>query len=624
MTTGARRPAVRPFRLRAVLFDFDGTLTIPGQLDFAAIKHEVGCPPQELVLEWIEALPAGPQQDDALAALARFELAGATTSAPNEGAEDLVDDLRALGLKIGVLTRNGLAAVERALASFTRLTAGEFDVVLTRDDHVRPKPAPDGVLHAADLMGVAPGETLVVGDYVLDIIAGHTAGAVTAYVTNLGARVEGAHEAIPANADAATIGAVAPGAEAAAPGAEAGVPGAEAGVPGADGCPEGAPCDFVVHSLGGLREIVLLGLPLPEGKLPNDLLRRHLESLPATDGAVLVAAGVGEDVAALDVRGIETIVAHGDPITLASGELGRFAVLVNANDIAASGAEPRWLLTTILLPAGTTPSQALALLGELADAAAAQGVTIIGGHTEVTGAVSRPVVAATTIGVVRRSDLREKRAVRAGDRVLLTKGLAVEGAALLARELGERLRALGMSDAELNACRDLLGQVSIVPEARLAAGFAGVRAMHDVTEGGLATAVQELAAATGRTATVDIDRVPVLPEASRLCGLLGADPLGLIGSGSLLICCDPAETQALVERLAEAGIAAADIGGFGATGASAKPEESPTPGDAVEPIGDAVPTGVVIAFDRGRPVPWPEYAVDEAARILAEDGGRPV
>ena len=100
----------------------------------------------------------------------------------------------------------------------------------------------------------------------------------------------------------------------------------------------------------------------PHGKLPNELLARHLSSLAATDDAVLVPAGVGEDVTALDVGGVDTLVAHGDPITLTSGELGRYAVLVNANDIAASGAEPRWLLTTVLLPTGTTPSQALALL----------------------------------------------------------------------------------------------------------------------------------------------------------------------------------------------------------------------------------------------------------------------
>jgi len=582
MQTETHKHGPRRFRLRAVLFDFDGTLTVPGALDFAAVKREVGCPEDELVLEWIEALPAGRRRDEALAALARFELAGAAASAPNDGAEALVDDLRRLGLKVGVLTRNGLAAVERALAGFARLTSRDFDVVLTRDEHVAPKPAPDGVLHAADLMGVPAAETLVVGDFLLDMVAGRAAGAVTAYLTNAspgrgeGGGAPGGHDAAPFEGDAAPL---------------------------ADGCPEGGACDFVVHRLDEVRGIVRLGLPLPAGKLPNDLLRRHLDAFEVTDAAVLVAAGVGEDVAALDVEELETIVAHGDPITLASDDVGRFAVLVNANDIVASGADPRWLLTTVLLPPGTTPSQALALLGELADAAAAQGVTIIGGHTEVVDAVTRPVVAATTIGVVRRSDLREKRAALPGDRIVLTKGLAVEGAALLARELGERLRVLGMSDAELAACRDLLDQVSVVPEARIAAGFAGVRAMHDVTEGGLATALRELAAATGRDVVVHVELVPVLPEAARLCALLRADPLGLIGSGSLLICCDPAETAALVSRLAGAGIAAADIGELGATtGAS------------------AASGGAVSALYRGRPAPWPEFAVDEAARVLADAG----
>jgi hydrogenase expression/formation protein HypE len=561
----------RPFRLRAVLFDFDGTLTVPGALDFAAIKREVGCPADALLLEWIEALPAESRRDEALAALARFELAGAAASAPNVGAEALVDELRALGLKVGVLTRNGLAAVERALAGFADLTTGGFDVLLTRDDRVPPKPAPDGVLHAAGLMGVLPAETLVVGDYVLDMLAGRAAGAVTAYLTN---------------------------------------------APGEDDCPDHAACDFVVQRLDELPDIVRLGLPLPAGKLPNDLLRRHLDSLEVTDDAVLVAAGVGEDVAALDVDGVDTIVAHGDPITLAGDDIGRFAVLVNANDIAASGAEPRWLLTTVLLPEGTTPSQALALLGELADAAAAQGVTIVGGHTEVVGAVTRPVVAATTIGVVRRGELRDKRAALPGDRIVLTKGLAVEGAALLARGLGERLRALGMSDAELAACRDLLDRVSVVPEARIAAGFAGVRAMHDVTEGGLATALRELASATGRDVVVHRDRVPVLPEAGHLCALLGVDPLGLIGSGSLLICCDPAEAGELIGRLAGAGIAAANIGELDAAG----DEPGAAGGAGGASAASAMSGAAVTAMSGGRRAPWPEFAVDEAARVLAEAG----
>ena len=314
---------------------------------------------------------------------------------------------------------------------------------------------------------------------------------------------------------------------------------------------------------------------------------------------MLVPAGIGEDVTALDIGGADTLVAHGDPITLSSRELAAYAVLVNANDIAASGGVPRWLLTTVLLPTGITASQALALLADLGAAAASVDVALVGGHTEVSDAVTRPVVSATMLGTMRRADLRDKREARPGDQVVLTKALAVEGTALLAEELDERLRALGMDERELEACRDLLSRMSIVPEARIAAGFAGVRAMHDITEGGLATAVRELAVACGHGIVVHRERVPLLPETRRLCELLGADPLGLIASGSLLVCCRPDETEPLLRALAGEHIAATVIGEVSERGAG------------------------VSALERGLPAPWPEFAADEAARLLAGPGGGP-
>jgi hydrogenase expression/formation protein HypE len=543
----------RPFRLRAVLFDFDGTLTRPGALDFAAIKRELGCPPERFVLEWVRDLADGPERRRALGALERFELDAAAASAPNEGAEDLVLRLRDLGVAVGILTRNGRVAVDAALRRFPSLAPKDFDVILTRDDGLAPKPAPDGVVHAARVMGARPGETLVVGDYLLDVQAGRAAGAVTAYLVNGGGGVRDVENAVPDAAD----------------------------------------CDFVVGRLEELDDVVRLGLPLPAGKLPNGLLAAFLSGVAAGDPALLVPPAIGEDVAVLELGGAELLVVHGDPITLGGDSVGEAAVLVNANDIAAAGAEPRWLLATVLLPPGTTPSEALAELRDLAAAAAADGLTLAGGHTEVTAAVTRPVVSLTALGTLPRAELRDKRAVRPGDRVVLTKALAVEGTALLAVELGERLRELGMTAAELEECVALSPQRSIVPEARVARRFAGVHAMHDVTEGGLATALRELAAATGRGVLVERERVPVSEATRRVCDLLAADPLGLIASGSLLICCDPGEAAALTDALAAAGIAAADIGEVTGEGAG------------------------VAALERGRPAPWPEFATDEVARLLA-------
>jgi len=555
---------IRPFRLRAVIFDFDGTLTRPHALDFPALKSAIGCPPDRFVLEWILALPDGAQRQTALDALERFELAGAAGSEPNEGAEELVQRLHAAGLKVGVLTRNGRAAVELALARFAHLGPAAFDVVVTRDDEAAPKPAPDGVLHAAAAMGVPPEETLMVGDYVLDVEAGRAAGAVTAYLTN------GGHA------------------------------GRAESVAGADGHaeevqPHPAACDFVVRSLAELDDVVRLGLPLPPGKLPNDLLAAHLGDAGGRDAdpAVLVPAGVGEDVVALDIAGQTTLVAHGDPITLTGGEVGRFAATVNANDIATAGAEPRWLLATVLFPPDTTPSQALALLDDVAAAAREQGTAVVGGHTEITDAVTRPVVSVTALGTLPRAALRDKRDIRPGDHVVLTKAIAVEGTAILAVEAAARLQALGMTAAELEECRGLLPLMSVTPEARIAAGFAGVRAMHDVTEGGLATALRELSQAGGHGLDVDRGAVPILPQTARVCALLDADPLGLIASGSLLICCLPHESGRLVQELGAAGIRATVIAEVGARGAGVR------------------------AFSGGRPAPWPSFPADEAARLLA-------
>ncbi len=552
----AARPKRRPFRLRAVLFDFDGTLTHPGALDFAAVKREVGCPPDQFVLEWILSLEDDERRAAATLALERFELAAAEASAPNEGAEELVRWLREQGLRTGVLTRNGRSAVDRALRRFTALTPADFDVIVTRDDaHLAPKPSPDGVLHAAAAMGVAPEETLVIGDFVLDAQAGRAAGAVTVYLVTHG---------VPDDGEAAE--------------------------------PHPDDCDFVLARLAELRDVVRLGLPLPQGKLPNDLLAGFLADAAGDDPALLVPPGVGEDAAVVELGGSDVLVVHGDPITLGGGDPGKAAVLVNANDIAAAGAEPRWLLATVLLPPATTPSQALAILDGLAAAAARSAVTVVGGHTEVTDAVTRPVISLAALGTVDHAGLKDKRSARRGDRVLLTKQLAMEGAALLAEELGERLRDLGMGADELAACRALQEHVGILPEARVASGFAGVRAMHDVTEGGLATALRELSAATGHGVIVHRDRIPISRETGRVCRLLGADPLGLIASGSLLVCCDPAEAPGLLVAFDEAGILATDIGELTEEGAG------------------------VAALERGRPAPWPAFTTDEAARLLSRHG----
>jgi HAD superfamily hydrolase (TIGR01509 family) len=169
---------------RAVLFDFDGTLTKPGAIDFAALRQLLGCPPKVPILEFIDSLGSPEARREAHLALNEFELAAARASVPNDGAEELVRRLARAGIACGILSRNSLGSIREALKRFSEIGVGDFPVIITREDEGRPKPHPDGVHRAAELFGVAPGEMLVVGDYVFDIEAGKAAGAATAFLSN--------------------------------------------------------------------------------------------------------------------------------------------------------------------------------------------------------------------------------------------------------------------------------------------------------------------------------------------------------------------------------------------------------------------------------------------------------
>jgi len=169
-------------RVKGILFDFDGTLTIPGALDFPAIKKALGCPPDLPILEYLETLPP-PRKGPLLEILERSEEQAAQHSLPNKGAEDCLDVLMRKGLMFGILTRNSLQSLQKAFEKFMRLNLRSFAAIITREDCL-PKPHPDGVRRAARDMGVFPHELLVVGDFRFDIIAGYEAGARTVLLTN--------------------------------------------------------------------------------------------------------------------------------------------------------------------------------------------------------------------------------------------------------------------------------------------------------------------------------------------------------------------------------------------------------------------------------------------------------
>ena len=191
-------------------------------------------------------------------------------------------------------------------------------------------------------------------------------------------------------------------------------------------------CDYRVSTPEALKNAIRMGMPLPAGKLPNDLLQEFLKEFQFDDPALLINPGIGEDIAAVDVDAEQVLVLKSDPITFATDAIGQYAVLINANDIATSGAVPRWLLTTLLFPYGVTPSEIRQVVNDLRKFCQRWRITLCGGHTEITDAVTRPVVIGMMAGSVRKSDLIDKSNMQTGDMVLFTKSVAVEGTAIIA------------------------------------------------------------------------------------------------------------------------------------------------------------------------------------------------
>jgi hydrogenase expression/formation protein HypE len=301
---------------------------------------------------------------------------------------------------------------------------------------------------------------------------------------------------------------------------------------------------------------------LPIGKLRPALLGSLLAGHPPKDPRVIVGPRLGEDAAVIDM-GDRYLVATADPITFATDELGWYALQVNANDIAVRGARPRWFLATVLLPEGRTDEALVSrLFAELGGACDELEVTLVGGHTEVTHGLDRPIVAGTMLGEVARDKLVTTAGAQVGDAVVLTKGVPLEGAAIIAREKEAELRARGVRASVITRARGFLRRpgISVRPEAEIACELAPVHAMHDPTEGGVATALRELAEAAGVGLRIDRSRIAVLPEAAELCGAFGLDPLGTIASGALLMTLAPADAGIVIHALAREGIDSYFIG----------------------------------------------------------------
>jgi hydrogenase maturation factor len=300
---------------------------------------------------------------------------------------------------------------------------------------------------------------------------------------------------------------------------------------------------------------------IPVGKLPLDLLEKLLKAYTSPDKRVIVGPLIGEDATAIDM-GEGYLLVKTDPITFVAEDIGTYTININANDIATMGGKPKWFLATILLPEkSTTPQLVENIFQQLSFACKKIGVSLCGGHTEITVGIDRPIIIGIMLGEVEKDSLITTAGARVGDDILLTKAIAIEATSIIAREKTEELKSV-FGEEFVNRCKGFIENpgISVLKDANIARKSGTIHSMHDPTEGGLATGLFELAKAADTGLIIDKEGIPILPECETLCRHYDLNPLGLIASGTLLITVDPKDTKKVLEGLKDEGIPATKIG----------------------------------------------------------------
>ncbi len=294
-------------------------------------------------------------------------------------------------------------------------------------------------------------------------------------------------------------------------------------------------------------------------KFSLDVLQTRVFPFVETDDPdVILGAAFGEDVALTRVGG-DILVSHVDPIVGAIGDIGWLAVHVACNDVATAGIPPRWIQLLVLVPRMEDEELLEQIMRDASRAAGEVGVSIIGGHTGYSAGLSRPLVAVTALGTASGREPVRTGGACVGDHVLVTKGVALEGTAILAQDLADMARRLGLSEKDLMEARGLMAEVSVAPEA-LTLAAQGVTAMHDVTRGGLLETLLEIAHLSEVGIEVESARLPIPSIVSRFAQAFQFDPLRMISSGTLAVTVPPERTEDVSHTLEELGPEFAFVG----------------------------------------------------------------
>ncbi len=298
---------------------------------------------------------------------------------------------------------------------------------------------------------------------------------------------------------------------------------------------------------------------LRAGKVSPQVLKKCVfPFLGSLDSSVLHGPGIGRDAALVQV-GQKVAVASTDPITGVEKNIGAYALHICANDVATFGVKPRWFLVTILLPEGSDSELLCTIMQSMDDTAKNLEVAIIGGHSEITSAASRPIVVGFMLGISKKGEYVTSTSGEEGNVLILTKGVAIEGTSILASERAEELRSR-LDPQLLLRAQQFINKLSVVPEALQVISTGAVTAMHDPTEGGIANGLHELADASNLGFIVNRDALTIHEETRAICDIFNINPLNLISSGAMLIAVKKESSNEVLSILQEVKIQASIIG----------------------------------------------------------------
>ncbi len=305
------------------------------------------------------------------------------------------------------------------------------------------------------------------------------------------------------------------------------------------------------------------------GKLSPEFFERVIYSrLGASRQEVLIGPTTGVDTCVIRINQNQVLISTTDPISLIP-ELGPadsawMSINLLANDLSTSAFKPQYLMLDLNLPPSISEETLEAYWESLSGECARLGIAIVGGHTgRFEGGSDSTIIGSGTLFSTGSAHYLTARNAKLGDSVILTKSAALSATAILARTFPEKVKdrigAEGFERAreyfrKISACEDALAAASI------GVGVGGVTAMHDVTEGGVVSALYELARASSLGLAVDRAKIPVERETREICSIFKIDPYTSLGEGALVISCHPSKADDVIRVLGSRGTPARVVG----------------------------------------------------------------